>query len=224
MHKIDSLDASVRTTLHLCSVLGPEFELSDIMSLHKNWLRTTDNKRGHGTKLILNALNIAVNERIIEEVYEGGEINEEEPTYDDIIPEDEIFYGAITEKSNQLGNVSYRFLHDIWRESILKLMLVSHKQDLHRIIAESLDLAMTSKGNECDYHSMIKLFGHRKESGNISKTISLALKIGRSFMNTGMSAQALTIFDEGLDFLCTKNEEESDKLSGSLIAGKNTTC
>jgi len=219
VHKIDSLDASVRTTLHLCSVLGPEFQLSDIISVYENWLRATDSHREHGSKLILDALNIAVNERIIEEVYEGGEINEEKPSYEDTIPEDDIFDNAMSENLSQIGNVSYRFHHDIWRETILKLMLVSHKQDLHRIIAESLDSDVISKGDESDYHSMIKLFGHRKESGDKSKTMSLALRIGSSFINTGMSAQALTIFDEGLDLLHIKSEEKSYKFSENLIAG-----
>ncbi len=221
MHKIDSLDTSVRTALHLCSVLGPEFQLSDIISVYGSWQRAADSRREHGFKPILDALNIAVNERIIEEVYEGGEFNEEKPYYEDIIPEDDVFDNAIPENLSQIENVSYRFHHDIWRESILKLMLVSHKQDLHRIIAESLNSAVISKGD--DYHSMIKLFGHRKESGDKSKTMSLALTIGSSFINTGMSAQALTIFDEALDMLRTKSEEESDKLSGNLIAGKNVT-
>lgn len=225
LYKIDSLDASVRTTLNLCSVLGPEFELAEIISLYQNWLHLNDHRKEHRTKLILESLNAAVNERIIEEVYEGGQLDEAE------IPDEDILYEADTldefESENKqdrlcmIGNISYRFRHDIWRESILKLMLDSHKRDLHRIIAESLDSDMLiNGGNDNDYYSMIKLFSHRKASGNISKTFSLALVIGRSFINTCMSAQALKIFDEAIDMLRTEVDAESNKMFESLIGGK----
>jgi predicted ATPase len=223
VNKIDSLDAPVRTTLHLCSVLGSEFELFEIITVYQSWLQFDDSQKSYRAKLIMESLNAAVNEGIIEEIYEGGQLDDSEKAEGDVaLAEDvfgEIMFASKQKKLDRLANISYRFHHDMWRENILRMMLDSRKRDLHRVIAESLDTDF-SVGEEVkvsNYYSMIKLLRHRKLSGNATKTISLALEVGRSLINVCMSAQALKIFDEAIDMLRKNGKadcDDMDKVSG----------
>jgi len=217
VNKIDSLDAPVRTTLHLCSVLGSEFELFEIITVYQSWLQFDDSQKSYRAKLIMESLNAAVNEGIIEEIYEGGQLDDSEKSEGDIaLAEDafdEIMFASKQKKLDRLANISYRFHHDMWRENILRMMLDSRKRDLHRVIAESLDSDFSVGGvKEHNYYSMIKLLRHWKLSGNASKTILLALEVGRSLINVCMSAQALKIFDEAIDMLRKNGKADSDDM------------
>ena len=73
-------------------------------------------------------------------------------------------------------------------------MLDSRKREIHGIIADRLEKSVkgTDDKND-DYSSMIKLFGHRKASGNMLKSAALALAIGESFVNILLNHQAINI-------------------------------
>ena len=95
-------------------------------------------------------------------------------------------------------NNTYRFTfcHDVWRTTVLTLMLDSRKRDIHRIIAKTLEARLSDRTD--DYLSKMKLFSHWKASGESSKAVALAFSIGKSYEEMGMINQSILLYQEAL--------------------------
>jgi hypothetical protein len=195
-------------------VFGREFELSDITTVCRGWLLTEESYEESCVRIV-RALNYAVSEGIIDEIYEGGQDQKTGEFDEELEADDEMLEASEIEKTKHY-NVQYRFHHDTWRENILTLLLDSRKKEIHSIIADSLETSMNEGGMTTDYCFMVKLFNHRKASGNTMKASSLALAIGESFVHIFLNNQAIHIYDEALAmWLSVPDEDALDTRAGN---------
>jgi hypothetical protein len=104
--------------------------------------------------------------------------------------------GDEEEIENPQASFSFAFCHEIWRSTILKLMLDGRQRDIHRIIATTLEDQLGSDAN--DYLTRMKLFSHWKASGELTKAAALALAIGRSYEDLGMHNQSIRLYKDAL--------------------------
>jgi len=117
VHRIDSLNANARQTLNLCAVLGAQFELSELVTIYQKWLHTGEDLN-QLLSTIKEALDLAVTEGIIEEVYEGGQRENKHaaPHVDSLEELNEEEEEELEEPDNDGDlNIQYRFHHDTLR-------------------------------------------------------------------------------------------------------------
>jgi hypothetical protein len=224
VHRIDSLDRNVRQTLNLCAVLGAQFELSELVTIYRKWLNSGEGEDGVLTT-VKSALNCGVSEGIIEEVYGGGQLENRHTNLhggiiEELEDEEENEEPAESDEERDL-NIQYRFHHDMWRSNILKLMLDARKQDIHKIIAQSLEkMAEQDADVTGDFFFMIKLFGHWKASGDKVKATDLALVIGKSFTDACLNTESVKMFDEALSMWRLSNADAEEKMWGGKSVEK----
>lgn len=182
----------------------------------RGWLWTDESYEESYDRIVF-ALNEAVSEGIIDEIFEGG-LDQRNGEFDeDLEVEDETFEVSQVEKTGY-SNVQYRFRHDTWRENILTLLLDSRKKEIHGKIADSLEKSMNEDGSANDYCFMVKLFNHRKASDNPLKASSLALAIGDSFLSIFLNNQAINIYDEALAMWSSTSESDTaDTIAGNKM-------
>ena len=101
--------------------------------------------------------------------------------------------GTVGSKDSHLV---YTFCHDVWRTTILNLMLDSRKCDMHLTIAKTLE--KLDGHHTDDYLSRMKLFSHWRASGESKKAAALALSIGGSFEELGLQDQSIKVFQDAL--------------------------
>lgn len=208
LHRIDSFDASVRNVLNLGAVLGSSFEMIELVAVLQQI-----SKEQSDIKTVLkkakDALDVAVSEGILDVTQEGGDFIEE-GNEDGFLGQSMRFQESYHESYHSFGSDSplatlgessphlvYIFCHDIWRTTILNLMLDSRKRDMHKTIAKTLE--KQEGQNKGDYLSRMKLFSHWKASGESKKAASLALSIGKSFEELGLQDQSIKVFQDALD-------------------------
>ncbi len=229
MYRIDFLDSSVRKILHLCAVLGMEFTLREVVASYYNLSPFDDSEKEIRETNVLLSLKVAVDEGIIDQIFEGGipdkDEDEEEETADEFTEsvsvrvKDENALNDRKEKPFDT-NISFRFHHAMWQETILKLLLDSRKRILHQVIAETLEKE-TQEMSGNNYYSLIKLFGHWKDSGNALKASSIALNVGKSFANIGLGTESVKILDDALDVWHSSFDSESE---AELCSGEASLC
>lgn len=201
LHRIDSFDAPIRDVLNLGAVLGSSFEMKVLVAVLRQM-----NKEQADFKTVLDkaksSLDVAVSEGILYVIQEGGDFSDE--GIDDITGESTGLHESSCSFDNPSpsleslsSNLVYTFCHDIWRTTILNLMLDSRKRDMHLIIAITLE--KQEGQNADDYLSRMKLFSHWKASGESKKATSLALSIGKSFEELGLQDQSIKVFEDALD-------------------------
>jgi len=224
--RLDSLEASVIRTLHLCAVLGSEFKLSALVVVYRH-LAEPERNKSDPSEVVKRALDVAVKEGILEEIYEGGQEeidvtsqdtkDEKRAEYSDVISPDSDLTNTFQSPSVLDTHIYYRFHHDMFRETILELLLDTHKRRIHRFIAESLEEHTMGTNNERkDYYSMIELFLHWKASGETTKAASLALSVGEILIKICMLNQAVKMFDEALQMWRYDSADADDT---ELVAG-----
>lgn len=197
-------------------MFGREFELSDVTTVCRGWLMIEEGYEESYVRIV-HALNDAVSEGIIDEIYEGGQDQKHGEFDEELETDDETLEASEIEKLKHY-NVQYRFHHDTWRENILKQLLDSRKKEIHSIIADSLETSMNEGDMNTDYCFMVKLFNHRKASGNTMKVSSLALAIGESFVNIFLNNQAIHIYDEALAmWVSIPDDDILDTVAGNEI-------
>jgi hypothetical protein len=111
------------------------------------------------------------------------------------------------DKSLLVENVTYLFSHDVWRSTILDLMLDSRKRTMHRTIAFTLESGCID--GKRDYVSRLRLFAHWKGSGDFVKASALALCVGKMFEDIGLNKQRIRLYNDALDMW--KSSDCSDK-------------
>jgi len=182
LQRIDDLDDFTRKVLHLASVLGHTFKMSDIIGISEQVLSIADNDKMEHTLKIGISLDNAVEEGIIEESVRDT-VNVSKvmtrrlsrvsipsltvsrrasktslPSLSDLYREEK------NDDSLGASKQSYQFCHDTWRQKILSLLLDSYKQDIHRHAASAIESEISDL-EEVNYRTKMKLFRHLKESG-----------------------------------------------------------
>ena len=206
LHRVDSLDASVRIVLHVGAILGNSFVLSEIVAVMQRM--SGEDRKGDEmhTDTTIASLELAVHEGILYLQYGSGESDDaDEGTFGESIT-------SLASSSPMRQDVhpspnfaSYTFCHDTWRTTILNLMLDSRKRDMHRIIAETLE---AQHGEELDnYLPRMKLFSHWKASGEPTKAANLALSIGNSFEELGLQEQGIKLYEDAIETWHDKSSE-----------------
>lgn len=189
---MDSLDDSVRKTLHICAVLGEEFDVSDLLAVAET---SSSTDRNATLNTILEELQFVIEEDILQEI--PGHISDpndrdlcEDSSHDRV--ETDSF-----QREEAVLSIRYRFTHIEWKNAILGLMLVSRKRDMHKTIA----LAFESRELVCkkmDYRSRMKLFTHWKESGERVKAVGISIDILKKFELLGFQNQSLAVINDAI--------------------------
>lgn len=200
LHRMDSLPASVRTHLNLGAILGSLFELMDVVTVFEQYRGVKKEERLVHAKSVHESLDEAVRKGILEVV-------------------DSDFHGRFGSSDHPYAshNTTYKFTHDVWRSNILRLTLDEWKRDMHSLIAQSMETVMDTEFAD-DYRLLTKLFCHWKESGSAEKAAILALKMGRSLENIGLTRQGLVVYHESLDMwkAMDNNDEPDESIGGTF--------
>ena len=223
--RLDALDLSVRTVLHLSAVLGTQFYLLDVAMVYEEMFGIKDTDRSQAAMAISNSFDVAVAEGILEQAYVGGE-------------EDDC--GEITEESEEdnltrsLGRLSLslkgrkvhpfyaenrclRFTHDSWKVSILSVVLDERKREIHNYVALNLERELEEEGSDQDdFTKQIRILKHWKLSGNFAKAAIIALDVGGQLMLLGLNSQATLLFDDVLNILKEMSDGKQDIKHGGI--------
>jgi len=213
--RIDALDSSVRSVLHLAAVIGMEFTLLDAALAYEEMVGVEDNpgRFEASNSLLRSAIDLAIEEGIIEQIFllpeDDGDDNEDWIDNDtDNICSSMGNIRLISLKGRRKAhpffaeNRRLRFTHDSWKTSILSVMLNEKKQEMHEHVAISLERELDDEAhNQGDFQKQIRVFKHWKSSGNFAKAALLALNIGGELMLLGLNSQAILLFDDVLDIL-----------------------
>lgn len=207
LHRMDSLPASVRTHLNLGAILGSLFELMDVVTVFEQCRGVKKEERLVHAKSVHESLDEAVRKGILEVV-------------------DSDFHGRFGSSDHPYAphNTTYKFTHDVWRSNILRLTLDEWKRDMHSLIAQSMETVMDTEFAD-DYRLLTKLFCHWKESGSAEKAAILALKMGRSLENIGLTRQGLVVYHESLDMwkAMDNNDEPDESIGGRFYQIQSCT-
>ena len=200
LHRMDSLPSSVRTHLNLGAILGSSFELMDVISVFEQYRGVKKEERLVHAKSVHESLDEAVRKGILEVT--GLDFSSS--------------YGS-SDHPYASSNLIYKFTHDVWRSNILRLTLDEWKRDMHTLIAQSMENVMDADFAN-DYRLLTKLFCHWKESGSAEKAATLALKMGRSLENIGLTRQALVVYHESFDMWKSMDSDDSDDNIGGKFS------
>lgn len=217
LHRIDSFNAFVRNVLNIGAVLGSTFELFELLAVLRQIVGGEEADQLVHTIKTREALELAINEGILflirdeDDMTGSGKMNESErlsganssgmaSSSEPEKVDEEMIEGP-------QASFSFAFCHEIWRSTILKLMLDSRQRDIHRIIATTLELETDSN----DYLTRMKLFSHWKASRELSKAASLALTIGKSYEELGILNQSIRLYRDALGMW------RSETLNGDAI-------
>ena len=215
LQSLDALKPLVRTHLNLGAILGSTFELMDVVTVFEHSRGVTPDEREAHAQSVQESLEEAASVNIL--VVENQSMQS-------------IRFSS-SDHPFAAQNVTYKFAHDVWRSNILRLTLNEWKKDMHSLIAQSMETAMDSQLSN-DYRLLTKLFCHWKESGSAKKAASLALKMGRSLEDIGLTHQSLIVYRESLDMwkAMDSNGVADESIGGRLLQrlsgafGLSLTC
>ncbi len=218
LYRIDALDSSVRTVLHLSAVLGTEFDLLDAALAFEELFGIDESKQSESATALLESFEVAIKEGIIEKIYatsvNGDDeiMHEEEKNYESMMSVMSSFKGRRQTHPFYFENYRLRFTHDSWKTSILNVMLDERKREMHEHVAISLERDLDDEAHDQDdFEKQIAIFKHWKSSGNFSKASASALNIGGQLMLLGLNAQAILLFDDALDILTEITDDEVER-------------
>lgn len=221
VHRLDNFNQIVRVVLNIGALLGTSFDLYDMINVTQRFANTAKEDQTMYSKQVHQALQFLVHEGILLEVCIGGENDDSVKV--DYVGYDGTFDQSLTNLSANYSaceNKTYTFCHDVWRSSILNLMLESRRKHIHKVIAGSLE-AQARKEN-LDYGSLMKIWNHWKAAGEAGKAGNLALTIGESFDELGMHTQSTKLYRDTLDLWRAEGGNATDGIGGkcqrSLIA------
>uniref|UniRef100_A0A7S1YK06 Guanylate cyclase domain-containing protein n=1 Tax=Grammatophora oceanica TaxID=210454 RepID=A0A7S1YK06_9STRA len=205
--RLDAFDASVRNVLNIGAVLGSSFELVELVAVLREVLGGDEEEQLHHIRKTREALELAVQEGILflfhtEKGENEGLLQESSAVSQASPAEDGDEDAEIT--------FGFAFCHEIWRSTILKLMLQERKRDIHRIIAESLR-SQLGDNNE-DYLSKMKLFSHYKASGDYEAASMVAMSVGTSYEALGMHSQNIRLLQDALAMWKIGNDSVSQEV------------
>lgn len=221
LYRLDALDSSVRSVLHLSAVLGMEFDLLDAALAYEEIFGVNIDERFDAITALRESYDVAVEEGIIEESFTGGENNDDEEIIDDendlCASLGQVNISLTGRKAHPFyaDNRRYRFTHDSWKTSILSCMLGERKCDLHEHIAIALERELDSElHGEDDFERQIRIFKHWNSSGNFVKSADIALNIGSQLMLLGLNTQGILLFNDTLAIMKEQVVDDSRESHG----------
>ena len=218
--RLDSFDAPVRNALNLGAVIGFNFEFADIIAITQHFAGASRHEKCIQAKKTHDALDFLVTDGILIETCIGGDA-EAASSLDHLSSvvvcsrNDDPIVTVLLKDTNpyEFKNKSYQFCHDIWRSSILSLMLDTRKKHIHRTIAQILEQHQTVDESD-DFSSRLKLFGHWRSAGETCKAASVALAIGSSFESLGLFEQSIKLYNDTLSIWRGTEAESNTGISG----------
>jgi class 3 adenylate cyclase len=193
LHRIDSFELAVRATLNIAAVLGLTFKLGDVVSVL--FESAEKNAKKHDVRAeVVGSLKVAVQQGflLITRAADDSRKARSNGTFD----EDD-------------DAAEFRFCQDVWRTTLLGLMLESRKRDIHHKMASAMETAISGKEAIVEY--LVKIFYHWKESGSTDHTTRAALRVGtRLEQQDSRMHESIKIYEDTLDaFGWIKPEDRS---------------
>jgi class 3 adenylate cyclase len=187
LHRIDTLDINVRNLLNVGAILGMSFRLSDLLEV----IRDADVREDDLRKQTLESLQTAITEGIMDRVDTpdlSGEVGKVESGSDD-----ELFV----------------FHFDVWRRTLLGLMLDSRKRNVNKKIAHFMEDRMKKESMSVEFRK--KICGHWKAAGDTTKATDTTLSIGLSLEDElGLPDDSIALYEEMMELWgWDKDDEES---------------
>jgi len=176
LHRIDSFDIGVRSILNLCAVIGNTFTLGEIIAVMKE---ESEEKEAELRRRTIEALQFLVGEGILNA---GDSQTSEAARQQTKVADDD--------------NYTFSFFQEVWRSTVLKLMLASRKRGAHRKIALSLEHAIPD--GLCPPETRLKIFHQWKGTGDTAKSAASALTAGKCLDSCGRSAESLSLYEDTL--------------------------
>ncbi|KAL9178556.1 hypothetical protein ACHAXT_001894 [Thalassiosira profunda] len=225
VYRLDALDATVRTVLHLSAVLGTEFDLLDAALAYEQMFGVEGSRRLETAESLRSSFDVAAEEGIIEQSFVFGE----EDDGDDLMDEEENLCHTLGNVNISLKgrkahpfyseNRRLRFTHDSWKSSILNLMLDERKREMHEHVAVSLEKELGDEASaHDDFEKQSRVLKHWKSCGNFVKAATIALNAGGQLMLIGLNSQAILYFDDALDILKEMTGELDVSCHGGISA------
>lgn len=231
LNRFDSLDARARKILQTCAVLGNSFAYSDLIRVH----RSMDEME------IEQSLEVATNEMILIEILEDDEevrsvISSSTGESSSRIASS-IDYSRTTTTTagfHTVGDRYFEFSHDMWRSNVLKTMLKGRKIELHRQIAEAMEMDLAVMLRRNDIARLLTLFDHWKSCGgtytrfyvsvesklnsvahtfllkDFRRAAPLSLSVGSRLNEWDLQAQSTDLYRDTLDF-CYESVDPVDE-------------
>jgi hypothetical protein len=191
----------MRKVLNTAATVGSSFDL-DIIVGAIMMLNTEDNVDENAIRsIILKALLSIAEAGVLYVEYNGREDL-------DHLSHGHGAFSKVTSKrakSSDFEDVEFFFSNEIWRESILELMLDQHKKTIHRAIATALE-ALHNEEVDDDYRIQLKIFHHWKSGGNFVKASETALRTGKIFDSLGLHKQNVSLFEGTLRMCATSHD------------------
>ncbi|GKY98856.1 hypothetical protein MPSEU_000841600 [Mayamaea pseudoterrestris] len=157
LHRFDTFDLPVRNTLNVGAVMGSPFRLGDILAVLKE---SSDMKDEDLRLQTVDALKLAVKEGIL--------IFRDSLRDNDTKNDPGVFDNNDTE---------FLFRHNLWRNTLLGLMLNSRQRHVHRKVAQAIEAKLD---DDASFDTRKKLFLHWKSSGDTGKASNVALTSGKA--------------------------------------------
>jgi class 3 adenylate cyclase len=193
LHRIDTLDICVRNLLNVGAILGMSFRLSDLLEV----IRDSDVREDDLRKQTLESLQTAIVEGIIDRVekhYLPGEVGKVESGI-----EDELF----------------EFHFDVWRRTLLGLMLDSRKRNVNKKIAQFMEDRMKKESVSVEFRK--KICGHWKAAGDTTKATNCTLSIGLSLEDElGLPGDSIALY-EGMMELWGWDKDDEESIAGFSV-------
>lgn len=211
LQEIDRFRGIARKVLNLAAVMGSLFEFSDLMAVLFTLQGTKAGKAPPNADALrigaLRALSSAAKKGILCVEWNGGETFDQPPPSRSVMVE-----SNLPPPTDPIPDeLICCFSHDMWRSSILGLMLDRRKSELHRAIA--LTLEATDLNNTKDFTSRLLLFGHWKASGDFLETSRIALDAGKMFEDLGLHKQNVGLYQEALG-MWSRTVDSKDAVGG----------
>ena len=166
LHRFDTFDLSVRNTLNVGAVMGTHFQLGDVLAVLKE---SSDMKDEDLRVQTIDALRLSVNEGILV-------ANVADDQYED--------------------DTGFAFRQNLWRSTLLGLMLNSRQRHIHRKVAQAIE---TKLGDSAPFEDRRRLFQHWKSSGDTTKASAVALTAGKELEQDQKGIEyCLSMYDETL--------------------------
>ena len=221
LYRLDALDSSVRSALHLAAILGTEFDLLDAALAYEEIFGVKEWERLEAATALRASFDVAVEEGIIEQSFVVGEdddceeIFEEEDNLCASLGNVVISFTGRKAHPFYAENRRYRFTHDSWRTSILDVMLDERKQEMHEHVALALERELCHEAHgQDDFEKQIRIFKHWIFSGNFTKAADLSLRIGGQLMWLGLNSQGILLFDDVLNIWKGESADRCDETYG----------
>ncbi|KAL3763332.1 hypothetical protein ACHAW5_010999 [Stephanodiscus triporus] len=212
LYRIDALDSSVRTVLHLSAVLGTEFDLLDAALAYEELFGVNESTQVASAIALRESFDVAIKEGIIEkyDIFSAeNRDDEDENSCSSMINVMISLKGRRQAHPLYSENCRLRFTHDSWKTSMLNVMLDERKREMHEHVAISLERELDDENqNQDDFEKQITVFKHWKACGSFPKASASALNIGGQLMLLGLNPQAILLFDDVLDILEKISDDE----------------